>query len=167
MLLSVRFMSVQSHVRKLKETLTDAVQTHMRPPSGEPGGDWANGGVRSCLLLTARRRCEASGAFSETSTASPARYGSKHAGPDLQRRRAAKEGLVICYMSAGASIRFPGLVPVKRGDSWTAGGGPDYAGKPRPMTIVQREAFETLDSGAADHAGSSRRLDHECLYGSN
>jgi mRNA interferase MazF len=33
-----------------------------------------------------------------------------------------------------------------RGDVWTAAGGPDYAGKPRPVTIVQSEAFETLDS---------------------
>jgi len=35
---------------------------------------------------------------------------------------------------------------MKRGDIWTAAGGPDYASKPRPVTIVQSEAFETLDS---------------------
>jgi mRNA interferase MazF len=35
---------------------------------------------------------------------------------------------------------------MKRGDIWTVAGGPDYAGKPRPVVIVQSEAFEALDS---------------------
>ncbi len=35
---------------------------------------------------------------------------------------------------------------MKRGDIWTVSGGPDYAGKPRPVVIVQSEAFEILDS---------------------
>ena len=33
-----------------------------------------------------------------------------------------------------------------RGDVWTVSGGPDYAGKPRPVVIVQGEAFEVIDS---------------------
>jgi mRNA interferase MazF len=45
-----------------------------------------------------------------------------------------------------SSILFLGSVPMKRGDVWTASGGPDYASKPRPVVIVQSEAFETLDS---------------------
>ncbi|NJO53602.1 MAG: type II toxin-antitoxin system PemK/MazF family toxin [Bacteroidales bacterium] len=35
---------------------------------------------------------------------------------------------------------------MKRGDIWTVAGGPDYAGKPRPVVIVQSEAFEVLGS---------------------
>ncbi len=35
---------------------------------------------------------------------------------------------------------------MKRGDVWTVSGGPDYAGKPRPVVIVQGEAFEVIDS---------------------
>ncbi|KAA5596258.1 type II toxin-antitoxin system PemK/MazF family toxin [Blastochloris sulfoviridis] len=35
---------------------------------------------------------------------------------------------------------------MKRGDVWTVAGGSDYAGKPRPVVIVQSEAFEVLDS---------------------
>ena len=35
--------------------------------------------------------------------------------------------------------RAPGL---KRGEIWTASGGADYAGKPRPVLIVQDDAFE-------------------------
>jgi mRNA interferase MazF len=35
---------------------------------------------------------------------------------------------------------------MKRGEIWTVSGGPDYAGKPRPVVIVQSEAFEILDS---------------------
>ena len=30
---------------------------------------------------------------------------------------------------------------MKRGEIWTASGGPDYAGKPRPVLIVQDDAF--------------------------
>jgi mRNA interferase MazF len=35
---------------------------------------------------------------------------------------------------------------MNRGDIWTVSGGPDYAGKPRPVVIVQGEAFEVIDS---------------------
>jgi mRNA interferase MazF len=31
---------------------------------------------------------------------------------------------------------------VKRGEVWTAAGGPDYAGKPRPVVIVQDDRFD-------------------------
>jgi len=30
---------------------------------------------------------------------------------------------------------------LKRGEIWTASGGPDYAGKPRPVLIVQHDSF--------------------------
>lgn len=30
---------------------------------------------------------------------------------------------------------------MKRGEVWTASGGPDYAGKPRPVLIVQDDRF--------------------------
>jgi mRNA interferase MazF len=30
---------------------------------------------------------------------------------------------------------------MKRGDIWTVSGGKDYAGKPRPVVIVQDDAF--------------------------
>jgi len=30
---------------------------------------------------------------------------------------------------------------VKRGEIWTAAGGPDYSGKPRPVVIVQDDSF--------------------------
>ncbi len=31
----------------------------------------------------------------------------------------------------------------KRGEIWSASGGPDYAGKPRPVLILQDDSFET------------------------
>ncbi len=31
---------------------------------------------------------------------------------------------------------------MKRGEIWTASGGPDYAGKPRPVIIVQDDNFD-------------------------
>ena len=31
---------------------------------------------------------------------------------------------------------------MKRGEIWTAAGGPGYAGKPRPVVIVQSDAFD-------------------------
>jgi mRNA interferase MazF len=31
---------------------------------------------------------------------------------------------------------------MKRGEIWTAAGGPDYAGKPRPVVILQDDRFE-------------------------
>ena len=33
-----------------------------------------------------------------------------------------------------------------RGEIWTASGGKDYAGKPRPVVVVQSDRFETPDS---------------------
>jgi mRNA interferase MazF len=36
--------------------------------------------------------------------------------------------------------------PTKRGDVWTASGGKDYAGKPRPVLIVQDERFDASAS---------------------
>lgn len=35
---------------------------------------------------------------------------------------------------------------MKRGDLWTASGGSGYAGKPRPVLIVQDDRFDTADS---------------------
>jgi mRNA interferase MazF len=35
---------------------------------------------------------------------------------------------------------------LKRGDIWTAAGGKDYAGKPRPVVIVQDDSFDETDS---------------------
>ena len=35
---------------------------------------------------------------------------------------------------------------MKRGDIWTVAGGKDYAGKPRPVVIVQDDAFDATDS---------------------
>jgi len=35
---------------------------------------------------------------------------------------------------------------LRRGEIWTAAGDGDYAGKPRPVVILQHERFETLDS---------------------
>jgi mRNA interferase MazF len=35
---------------------------------------------------------------------------------------------------------------VKRGEVWTVSGGKDYAGKPRPVVIVQDDAFDATDS---------------------
>ena len=33
-----------------------------------------------------------------------------------------------------------------RGEIWTAAGTGEYAGKPRPVVVIQHEHFETLDS---------------------
>lgn len=35
---------------------------------------------------------------------------------------------------------------MKRGEVWTAAGGKDYAGKPRPVVIVQDDRFDATDS---------------------
>ena len=35
---------------------------------------------------------------------------------------------------------------MKRGEIWTAAGGKDYAGKPRPVVIVQNDRFDRTDS---------------------
>jgi mRNA interferase MazF len=35
---------------------------------------------------------------------------------------------------------------IRRGDIWTVAGGADYAGKPRPMVIVQDDAFDATAS---------------------
>jgi mRNA interferase MazF len=35
---------------------------------------------------------------------------------------------------------------MRRGEIWTASGGSDYAGKPRPVVIVQDDAFEATAS---------------------
>ncbi|HVY35495.1 MAG TPA: type II toxin-antitoxin system PemK/MazF family toxin [Caulobacteraceae bacterium] len=35
---------------------------------------------------------------------------------------------------------------MKRGDIWTVAGGGDYAGKPRPIVIVQDDAFDAAPS---------------------
>lgn len=35
---------------------------------------------------------------------------------------------------------------MRRGDIWTVSGGKDYAGKPRPVVVVQDEAFDATDS---------------------
>ena len=33
-----------------------------------------------------------------------------------------------------------------RGEIWTASGGRDYAGKPRPVVVLQSDRFDALDS---------------------
>jgi len=35
---------------------------------------------------------------------------------------------------------------VKRGEIWTASGGKDYAGKPRPVVLIQDDRFDTTAS---------------------
>jgi len=35
---------------------------------------------------------------------------------------------------------------VRRGEIWTIAGGKDYAGKPRPVVIVQEDRFDVTDS---------------------
>ena len=35
---------------------------------------------------------------------------------------------------------------MKRGEVWTAAGGKDYAGKPRPVVIVQDDRFDATNS---------------------
>lgn len=36
--------------------------------------------------------------------------------------------------------------PMQRGEVWTAAGGKDYAGKPRPVVIVQDDDFDATES---------------------
>jgi mRNA interferase MazF len=35
---------------------------------------------------------------------------------------------------------------LKRGDIWTAAGGADYAGKPRPVVVIQDDSFDATRS---------------------
>jgi mRNA interferase MazF len=37
---------------------------------------------------------------------------------------------------------------MRRGDIWTVAGGKDYAGKPRPVLIIQDDSFDATDSVA-------------------
>lgn len=37
---------------------------------------------------------------------------------------------------------------MRRGEVWTAASGPDYAGKPRPVTIIQDDRFDATRSVA-------------------
>jgi mRNA interferase MazF len=39
-----------------------------------------------------------------------------------------------------------GIKLVKRGEIWTAADGPDYAGKPRPVLILQEDSFYATGS---------------------
>jgi mRNA interferase MazF len=36
--------------------------------------------------------------------------------------------------------------PLKRGEIWTVAGGKDYAGKPRPVVVIQDDSFDATDS---------------------
>lgn len=65
------------------------------------------------------------------------RIGSLHSS-QLARRRATTKI---------SSTPFPSLTEaVRRGEIWTAAGGKDYAGKPRPVVVVQDDAFDAGDS---------------------
>jgi mRNA-degrading endonuclease toxin of MazEF toxin-antitoxin module len=49
---------------------------------------------------------------------------------------------------------------VKRGEIWSVSGGPEYAGKPRPVAILQDHRFEGLQSigtvrSSEGHSGHS------------
>jgi mRNA interferase MazF len=35
---------------------------------------------------------------------------------------------------------------VRRGEIWTAAGGPSYAGKPRPVVVIQDDRFDATES---------------------
>ena len=35
---------------------------------------------------------------------------------------------------------------MRRGEIWTAAGGSDYAGKPRPVVVIQDDRFDATDS---------------------
>lgn len=35
---------------------------------------------------------------------------------------------------------------MRRGDIWTVAGGKDYAGKPRPVAVIQDDSFDATDS---------------------
>ena len=35
---------------------------------------------------------------------------------------------------------------MRRGEIWSVAGGPDYAGKPRPVVVVQDDRFSDIDS---------------------
>ena len=35
---------------------------------------------------------------------------------------------------------------MKRGEIWTAAGGPGYAGKPRPVIVIQDDRYDATDS---------------------
>lgn len=59
----------------------------------------------------------------------------------------AREQQPICRRRSGLGRRhFVQDTSVKRGEIWTAAGVVAYAGKPRPVVVIQHEHFETLDS---------------------
>lgn len=41
---------------------------------------------------------------------------------------------------------MPKPPPIRRGEIWTVAGGKDYAGKPRPVVIIQDDSFDATDS---------------------
>ncbi len=64
---------------------------------------------------------------------------------------------------------------MKRGEIWTAAGGKDYAGKPRPVVIVQDDRFAGTDSiticaftsDPTDAPLRGRAPIHSCLFAGN
>jgi mRNA interferase MazF len=76
------------------------------------------------------------------------------AGPPNRRIRGAGAPSITTCQYQFLRIRRSGLGRfndvledrLKRGDIWTPVGDVQYAGKPRPVVVVQHELFETLDS---------------------
>ncbi len=51
-----------------------------------------------------------------------------------------------CRLSASMAPVMSEAQRLARGDIWTVSGGKDYAGKPRPVVIVQDDRFDATDS---------------------
>jgi mRNA interferase MazF len=47
---------------------------------------------------------------------------------------------------------------MKRGDIWTVAGGPGYAGKPRPVMVLQDNRFDATESSPTNGLKSLSRL---------
>ena len=55
----------------------------------------------------------------------------------------AEAGEDQAFIDAVSAVDFE---EVRRGEIWTAAGGTGYAGKPRPVVIVQEDAFDATES---------------------
>ena len=64
---------------------------------------------------------------------------------------------------------------MRRGEVWTAAGGPGYAGKPRPVVVIQDDRFDATaepqlvrwfidQAGANDSAFIARFVGHMCTH---
>src|SRR5512146_2838278 len=112
---------------------------------------WRGSGSTNSIQVISRQGQSASQAAAPTRAAADPDLGTRHAVADLSGRGAPA---IPCGRQESLRQGGPGLhrrclglgCEVKRGEIWTVAGGKDYAGKPRPVVIVQDDRFDMTNS---------------------